>query len=309
MARVVTKGVETGMSRAATRRRLFPYLLIAPSILLLLGLIFYPMIFALQNSFYFWNLQTSPQPMMFVGLDNYRMVFTTSPFADGLRNTLTLSVAGTFIEFWFGMGVALLLYTGLRGTGVVRALLIMPTTIAPIVVGFLFRYMFYEGSGILNWLLKASGVPVPAQGILGHASTALWGIAFADIWEWTPFFAITLYAGLLAIPDEIMEAARVDGASGFRVFTNVLLPLSLRTGIVVTMIRFMQLFNMFDLVLILTRGGPGTASRTLSYSLYQEGLVNYNIGVSAAMTWVVVIVVMVLINLYVMAAFRDWEWK
>jgi multiple sugar transport system permease protein len=81
-----------------------------------------------------------------------------------------------------------------------------------------------------------------------------------------------------------------------------------RTAVVVIMIRFMQLFNMFDLVLVLTRGGPGTSSRTLSYNLYLEGLANYNIGVAAAMTWVIVILVTILVNLYILLAFRNWEW-
>jgi multiple sugar transport system permease protein len=100
----------------------------------------------------------------------------------------------------------------------------------------------------------------------------------------------------------------VDGASGLRMFALITLPSVSRTAIIVIMIRFMQLFNMFDLVLVLTRGGPGTASRTLSYNLYQEGLVNYNIGVAAAMTWLIVIIVTVLINVYVRVAFRNWEW-
>jgi multiple sugar transport system permease protein len=264
--------------------------------------------FSLINSFRQWNLQTSPVPLGFVGFLNYRMVFETTPFLDALRNTLILSIAGTFIEFWFGMGVALLLASQLKGTNAVRALLIMPTTIAPIVAGFLFRYMYYERGGLITWLLTQAGFPVPPQGLLGSSTTALASIALADIWQWTPFFAIVLYAGLLSIPEDIKEAAIVDGATGLRMFAWITLPSISRTAIIVVMIRFMQLFNMFDLVLVLTRGGPGTASRTLSYNLYQEGLVNYNIGVAAAMTWIIVIIVTILINIYARVAFRGWEW-
>jgi len=289
-------------------RRTLPYLLVLPSILVLIGLIIYPIGFSLINSFRQWNLQTSPVPLGFVGFLNYRMVFETTPFLDALRNTLILSIAGTFIEFWFGMGVALLLASQLKGTSVVRALLIMPTTIAPIVAGFLFRYMYYERGGLITWLLTQAGFPVPPQGLLGSSTTALASIALADIWQWTPFFAIVLYAGLLSIPEDIKEAAIVDGATGLRMFLWITLPSVSRTAIIVVMIRFMQLFNMFDLVLVLTRGGPGTASRTLSYNLYQEGLVNYNIGVAAAMTWIIVIIVTILINIYARVAFRGWEW-
>jgi len=292
----------------AVRRRALPYLLILPSVVALLSLIIYPMVFSLINSFYLWNLQTSPVPLLFVGDQNYRTVFAITPFLDALRNTLVLSIGGTFIQFWFGMGIALLLNSQLKGMSAARALLIMPTTIAPIVVGFLFRYMYYEGGGLISWLLTSAGFPVPPQGLLGSAQTALAAIALADIWQWTPFFAIVLYAGLLAIPDDIVEAARVDGASGWRLFVWITFPLMWRTAVVVIMIRFMQLFNMFDLVLVLTRGGPGTSSRTLSYNLYLEGLANYNIGVAAAMTWVIVILVTIIVNLYILVAFRKMEW-
>jgi multiple sugar transport system permease protein len=293
---------------ALRSRKLLPYLLILPSIVILASLIIYPLGFSLVNSVRLWNLQTSPVPLGFVGFQNYRLVFQTTPFMDSLRNTLILSFAGIFIEFWFGMGIALLLNSQVKGVGVARALLIMPTTIAAIVTGFLFRYMYYEKGGLITWLLTEAGFPVPVQGILGSSKTALAAIALADIWQWTPFFAIVLYAALLAIPDDIIEAAVVDGASGLRMFAWITLPSISRTAAIVIMIRFMQLFNMFDLVLVLTRGGPGTASRTLSYNLYQEGLVNYNIGVAAAMTWLIVIIVTILINVYARVAFRNWEW-
>jgi multiple sugar transport system permease protein len=289
-------------------RRAMPYLWILPSIVVLVGLIIYPLLFSLTNSFRLWNLQTSPTPLGFVGIQNYLQVFQTTPFSPALANSLILSFGGTFIEFWFGIGVALLLNSRVKGTALSRALLIMPTTIAPIVAGFLFRYMYYDRGGLITWLLKTVGFPVPLQGLLGSSSTALASIALADIWQWTPFFAIVLYAGLLAIPEDVIEAAIVDGASGIRMFLWITLPSISRTAIIVIMIRFMQLFNMFDLVLVLTRGGPGTASRTLSFNLYQVGLVDYNIGVAAAMTWFIVIIVTILINAYARVAFRNWEW-
>jgi multiple sugar transport system permease protein len=294
--------------RSKLPNNLLPYLLLAPSILVLLSLILYPMGFALINSFYRWNLQLSPSPTGFVGFANYAQVFQTTPFLESLRNTLLLSVFGTIIQFCLGLGIALLLSTHLKGMTFFRAILIMPVTVAPIVVGFLFRYLYTPHSGLFSWLLAQVGFPVPPQGLLGHPSTALASIAVADIWQWTPFFAIVLYAGLLSVPDELVEAAKVDGASGWRVFWNIMLPLIKPIAVIVVMIRFMQLFNMFDLVYVLTAGGPGVASRTLSFNLYQEGLVNYNIGLTAAMTWLIVIIVTIIINLYIWIAFRDWEW-
>jgi multiple sugar transport system permease protein len=289
-------------------QRAVPYLLIAPSIIALLSLVIYPMGFALVNSFYFWNLQTSPVPMFYTGLDNYRMVFQVTPFVQALTNTVTLAVTATFAQFWLGMGIALLLNTHLRGMTIARTILIMPVTVAPIVVGFLFRYLLAPEGGIVPWMLKEISVPVPPQGMLGSASTSLLSIGIADTWQWTPFFAIVLYAGLLAVPEELIDAARVDGASRWRMFWHILLPMLKPVAAFLIMIRFMQLFNSFDLVYVLTGGGPGTSSRTLSYNLYQEGLVNYNIGITAAMTWLIVIVVTIIINIYIFTVFRGQEW-
>lgn len=290
-----------------SNRRL-PYLLLAPSIIILLALILYPLGFALRNSFYFWNLQTSPVPLYHSGLDNYRMVFQVTPFAEALGNTLLLAGLGTLAQFWFGMGIALLLHTHLRGMSLFRAALIMPTTLAPVVAGFLFRYLLEPKGGIVPWVFEGIGIPMPPQGFLGSASTSLLTIGIVDTWQWTPFFAIVLYAGLLSISEEVKEAAQVDGASSWRMFWSITLPLLRPIAAFLVMIRFMQLFNSFDLVYVLTKGGPGTSSRTLSFNLYREGLVNYNIGMTAAMTWLVVIMVAVIINLYIYFIFRKREW-
>ena len=227
--------------------------MLAPSIIILLALILYPLGFALRNSFWFWNLQTSAVPLYHSGLDNYRMVFQVTPFTEALKNTLLLAGLGTLAQFWLGMGVALLLHTHLRGMGFCRALLIMPTTLAPVVAGFLFRYLLEPKGGLLPWLLEGIGFPAPPQGILGYAGTALFAIGMVDTWQWTPFFAIVLYAGLLSISEEVKEAAQVDGASPWRMFWSITLPLLRPIAAFLVMIRFMQLFNSFDLRLCADR--------------------------------------------------------
>ncbi|MDL2402903.1 carbohydrate ABC transporter permease [Rhizobium mayense] len=289
-------------------RRHLPYFLIAPSVIMLLALIAYPLLFALKSSFYFWNLQVGPQPLAFVGFDNYVQALNAFDFRAALTNTLILSILGTAIEFALGLAIALVLLKALPGMNVVRALLILPTTIAPIVVGFLFRYLYDPGGGLVTWVLQSLALPVPAEGILGSPSTALAAILFVDIWQWTPFFAIVLYASLLAVPDEIIEAARLDRASAWTILMRIKLPLIRRTAIIIVMLRFMQIFNTFDTVLVLTRGGPGTSTRTLGYSLYEQGLVNFNVGLVSAQTWIAVLIVNIIVALYVFFAFRNEEW-
>ncbi|MYD37878.1 MAG: sugar ABC transporter permease, partial [Chloroflexi bacterium] len=162
-----------------------PYILLAPSIIILLALILYPLAFALRNSFWFWNLLTSPMPLYHSGWDNFRMVFLVTPFSEALKNSLLLAGLGTFAQFWLGMGIALLLESHLRGMGLMRAVLIMPTTLAPVVAGFLFRYLLEPKGGILPWLLTGLGIPVPPQGFLGNAGTALFSIGLVDTWQCT----------------------------------------------------------------------------------------------------------------------------
>jgi len=285
-----------------------PVLLIAPSVILLILLIAYPLIFALRNSFYFWNLQTSPEPVQFVGLANYRMVLSGPEFLPSLWNTLVLAVSGTATQFFLGLAIALLLANKLPGMSVSRAILIMPTTIAPVVVGFLFRYMYDPSGGLATWLLNVVGIGAPAAGILGSVNTSLVAILVADTWQWTPFFAITLYAALLSVSPDLIEAARLDGASALTILWRIKLPLILKTALILLILRFMQLFNTFDLVLVLTRGGPGTSSRTLGYTLYQQGLVEFNIGMASATTWLIVIIVNAIVGLYAFFAFRKWDW-
>ena len=287
------------------KRSLLPLLLIAPSVLLLTVLVAFPLVFSLRNSFYFWNLQMSPQPLGFIGLGNYRAAIQQSDFLEALRHTLEIALIGTAIEVAAGLAIAHLLAVRLVGIDLCRALLIMPTTIAPIVTGFLFRYMYDAQGGLIPWLIRTAHLPIPPQGLLGSETTALWAVLFADIWQWTPFCAIILYAGLLSVPDEIVEAARIDGAGGWTILWRMTLPLIRKPMAFVAALRLMQIFNLFDLVLVLTRGGPGSASRTLSYNLYQQGLVDFNIGLSSASTWMIVILVNVLIALFAIFAFRD----
>ena len=305
--------VETAAIPAVPRRRrrvarYLPALLIAPSVIMLLCLIGFPLVFALKNSFFFWNLQTSPVPVQYVGLANYELALTASAFGASLINTIILTITGTAVEFALGFAIALLLSTQLKGMSVSRALLIMPTTIAPIVVGFLFRYMYDPTGGLLTWLAKALFLPVPAEGLLGSPNTALLSILIADVWQWTPFFAIVLYAGLLSVPKEVIEAARLDRASFAAMVFRIKLPFVLKTALIILLLRFMQLFNTFDLVLVLTRGGPGTSSRTLGYTLYQQGLIDFNIGIASATTWMIVLIINALVGLYIFFAFRNWEW-
>jgi len=288
------------------KHRYLPYFLVAPSLILLVLVIIFPLVFSLRSSFINWNLLMNPNPMGFVGVRNYVNALKDPTFIKSFLNTIKLSFLVTFIEFILGLGIALLLNENLKGSGKVRALIIMPTTVAPIVAGFMFRYLYYS-DGLITYLFSLMNIHLPKEGILGNASTSLLGVAFTDIWQWTPFFAIILLAGIQAIPEEILEAAKVDGASYLITLRRIIMPNLSFVALMIIMIRFMQIFNLFDIIYAETMGGPGTSSRTLSYNLYYMGLVEYNIGYSSALAWTMIIIVAILINIFMYFSFKGKE--
>ncbi len=292
-------------NRHNLNRRL-PYLLLAPSIIILLALILYPLGFALRNSFWFWNLQTSAVPLYHSGLDNYRMVFQVTPFTEALKNTLLLAGLGTLAQFWLGMGVALLLHTHLRGMGFCRALLIMPTTLAPVVAGFLFRYLLEPKGGLLPWLLEGIGFPVPPQGILGYAGSALFAIGMVDTWQWTPFVLLVVGAAIASIPDDLLEVAAIDGASRWKTFLYIELPLLMPLLLLTLVFRMLESLLSLDSIYSLTNGGPGYSTYTLTYYIYTLGLRSFDFGGAAASSWLFMIFATFSIGLVFWRQRKDW---
>jgi multiple sugar transport system permease protein len=283
-------------------------MLLLPSIILLVGLVFYPLYFAWKNSFFYWNLETSPIPLQFVGLGNFRNIFTFTPFIPALINTLLFAVAGVLIEFYLGFAIALALATRLPRLNIVRSLLIMPTTVAPIVSGFIFLYIYYPDGGIINWIADIFNVSLPVQGLLGDQRTALISILAVDVWQWTPFFALVLYAAIISVSPEILEASEIDGANYIQKIRFITLPTIKPIAAIIVMLQFMRIFNTFDVVYVLTKGGPGTATHTLSYVLYVQGLKNFNIGVAAALTIFIVLTISIITLVYSKIALRNQEW-
>ncbi|MEM3447302.1 MAG: sugar ABC transporter permease [Nitrososphaerota archaeon] len=284
-----------------------PYIFfIFPSFIFLFILIAYPLIFSLYYSFQFWNLATSHEPQGFIGLANYLTLINDPRVRNAIIITVMLAVPTTLIELLLGLGIAILLDRDFKGIGIFRTLFIIPTAVAPVIAGLIFRFMFYQGlgTGIIPYILHVIGIGTPERGILGEQQTALIGIAVTMIWKWTPFFALTLLAGLQSVPNELLDAAKVDGASRYQIFRHVKLPHLRKLIAIVFIICFMMHFNAYDEIFAETRGGPGEATTTLSYLLYWEGLVYYNIGLSAALTWMIAIILIIVVNIYFKFAFK-----
>ncbi|MGA8112996.1 MAG: sugar ABC transporter permease [Actinocatenispora sp.] len=278
-----------------------PWLL--PSMFVLILISLYPQLRALLNAFRLYNLSIAPDPLRYVGLRNFAYAFRDDQVLGALSHTLLFSVVTTAVELVLGFAIAVLLNQKLRGVRLARSLIILPTAIAPAVAGLAFRY-FYQTDGIVPALLQGIGITPPETGILGDTHTALAGIMVTEVWQWTPFATLIFLAALQGVPQEVVEAARVDGASRWRTTVSVVLPLMRTVLVTVALLRFLATFNIFDIIYVQTQGGPGDATTTLGLTIFYDGLTYYNIGYASALTWLITLFIAVLISVYLATAGR-----
>lgn len=259
--------------------------MILPALLVLIALIIYPLIYSLSKSFTDFNLGMPGQ--QFIGLENYKNALLDPT----LRNSFFVSLKYTFFavttELILGFSAALLLRRRFRGAGVVTVLLLLPMMVTPVVVGIIWLLMFQPDFSTINGFLLYLGIEGPIW--LQNPGTAMFAVVVADVWQWTPFFMIVFLAGLLNLPEEVLEAAKVDGASGLRVLWYVIIPLMLPLIMVTLLIRIIDSFKIFDPIFVMTNGGPGEATQVLSLLIYRTGLPYMSIGYASAMSYLFLI--------------------
>lgn len=261
------------------------WLFVGPPMVLLVILIAYPTyhLFRLALSRYAMAFMTEPE---FVGLNNFVLLMEDTAFIGSIYNTLLLSVGAVLLEFLLGLGLALLLSETVRGTWLVKPLLIIPLMIPPVVVGLNFRLIF-DTFGPLNGLLNLLGLP--AIDWLGTPTLARISIILTDVWQWSPFVFLVLFSALNAISPQIIDAARVDGASGWKMFIYVIWPMILPAVAVALTFRFIDALKLFDIVYMLTYGGPASYTEVVSLFVYRTAFRFGNLGYAASMGVVLLI--------------------
>lgn len=275
-----------------------PSLLLLPSILLLLAFAMFPMFFSLWLSFNTWNLADRTATWTFVGLGNFRTILTTDPFFwPSVQVTLVFVGVTVAIQMILGLAIALLLNDEFRGRGAVRTIIILPLMISPVVVGLIWRFMYNTDRGMVNYLLYLVGL-APVDW-LGRQATALPAVMLADIWQWTPFVALILMAALQALPNEPLEAALIDGASRWQLLRYVILPMIRPAVMVALLIRLMDAFKIFDVIYVLTLGGPGVSTQVLGLYTYKWGFKFFQMGYASALSYILVILLIVAGNLVI----------
>jgi multiple sugar transport system permease protein len=241
--------------------------MLLPAVILLGGVAAYPVARTLLLSFYKANLATGFAER-FVGLENYGRLFYDSRFWLSLRNTALFTFFSVGLEFLLGLVSALLLHQSFRGRGIVRAVAMLPWALPTAVMALAWSWIFNDTFGVLNDLLLRLGLIKENIAWLGQPGSAMVAMIIADVWKTTPFMMIIMLAGLQSIPEELYEAIRLDGASRWQEFRLITLPL-LRPALVLALLfRAIAAFGVFDLVYILTGGGPGGATETVSLYAY-----------------------------------------
>ena len=224
----------------------------------------------------------------FEGLKNFRRLFNDSQVATSVRITLTFIVSTVSIELVFGFLLAILFNRHLAGRATMRALMILPIFATPLAAGYLFFTILYEEGGPLGFL----GIP-----FLSNPDWALFSVIFVDVWQWTPFCFLVFLAALQSVPDELYEAAIIDGASGWQLIQKVLLPVLQPTIMIVLLLRLAEALKLFDVPFALTGGGPGIATQSYSFLAFRTGIRFFDLGYASAMCYGLLITVMVVIML------------
>ena len=280
------------MTAASRLNRLTPYLFLAPAGLLLAVALLYPIGYMVYASFLDWRPSQYISEAEQVGFRNYINLWNDDAFRESFWVTIKFAGIVVTLEMVLGVGLALLLDRNLRGMAALRTIFILPMMIAPIVVGLMWRYMYHPTVGIFNRTLKGWGFePIPW---LSDGDWSFVAVVIADVWQWTPFIFILSLAALQSLPQSALEAAEIDGATGWQKIVYIKLPLMMPVLIVALLLRLIDAFKVLEVILVMTNGGPGLSTEILSLRIYRTAQEFQELGVAAAMSNYLLILLMAL---------------
>lgn len=269
---------QAAVTSGQDRQRLELAALSAPAVVFTVGMIAFPVIYTVWLSFQSFS---STGKESFVGLGNYAHLISDNEFWHGLWVTLALYLLSLALQLVFGVCLALVLFHAKRLSGIVRSLFISPFMMPPVVAGMMWLVILDPSIGAANYILTSLGLP-PSDW-LASPTFVIPTVALIDSWQWTPYVALIVLGGLQSLPPSVYEAAQIDGASPFKTFQRITLPLLLPTIVTATILRSVDLLRFFDIIYITTQGGPGNASNTLNIYGFRVGFEFFNIGYASAL--------------------------
>ncbi len=275
-------GVSRAREARPRRRDAFPLLLVAPMVAGLVVFALYPLIYLIALSGSESMLGKTFQA--WVGFGNFQQALADRVFTDSLVRSVLFAVPVSLVELVLGVGIALLLVGFVRAGGPLRTLILLPLMTPPIVVATAWKLIFNPTGGLLNGVLLDLGLIDKPVSYLGQSPWAFIAIAVADAWQWMPFVALLAFAALLSLPAETNEAALVDGASGWRAFWSVTLPMAGPALAAIFLLKVIIAFKTFDLVYALTFGGPGFDTNMGTFQIFRVAFREFDVGAGAAQT-------------------------
>jgi multiple sugar transport system permease protein len=275
---------------------------ITPTILLLLAINIFPLLWSVYLSFTNYKANRANRGAEWIGLENYQSVLTDSEIWTSMQVTAHFVFWSILIEVLIGFGLALLLDKRFRGHGVWTTVILLPMMLSPAVVGTFWSFLFQPQIGLFNYAVGfVTGVDPSSFQMIGDVPLAPWAIVLVDVWMWTPYVMLICLAGLRSIPESIYEAAEVDRASKWRQFWSVTLPMVLPFLMLAVLFRAIENFKMFDMVNLLTSGGPGSTTEVVSITLKREAFEKWRTGYSSAIAIILFVTVFGAANIYVKA--------
>ena len=270
---------------------------IAPAALVIVLVVVVPLARAAWMSLFDITL-IRPNDQPFVGLGNYIDQLTSPAFWAAVWRSLFFTVASTSLELLLGLALALLMDQPLRGRWLLRTLIILPWALPTIVNALMWRWIDNAEYGALNALLTQLGLIDGYRIWLSNSDLAMWMVIVADVWKMTPLVAILLLAALQSVDRELVEVAKVDGATAFQAFRLIVLPLLTPVILIVLVLRTMEAFKVFDIIWIMTGGGPANATQTIAIYAYQTAFQGYDFGAGAALGYLIAVIIMALAAIY-----------
>lgn len=272
------------------RSSLVPF--IAPAIAVLVAIVLFPLAYTIDLSFRSFSYILPGRTGQWVGLDNYAALLTDASFLGAVGRTVVFTASAVFLELLFGLLLAATMTLALGGRRLIVSLLIVPMILTPVVIGLMFNFALNPLFGPLTALLEGAGLGNDVD-VLGSPLTAFLALVLVDVWQWTPFMTLILWAGMQALPIPPLEAAAVDGASFLQRLRLVMLPMLLPVVVVAVIFRASEAVREFDKVFVLTGGGPGSATEVLDLFTYRTAFVTWDMSLAAAMGVVVFVVALV----------------
>ena len=282
--------------------RAIAWLFITPAILLLLAINIFPLIWTIYLSFTNYKANRSGALIQSVGLDHYTDILTDPDIWNGMQVTARFVVSTIAIETLLGFGLAYLIDRKFRGHAFWTTIILIPMMLSPAVVGNFWTFLYQPQSGLFTYIIGfLAGVSPSSIQMIGDVKLAPWSIVIVDVWMWTPYVMLICLAGLRSIPSYIYEAAEVDRASPLRQFFTITVPMALPFIMLAVLFRGIENFKMFDMINLLTNGGPGSLTEVASITLKREAFEKWRTGYSSAFAVILFVSVFGLANIYVKA--------